>query len=336
MNKWYNTPGNQSDVVISTRVRLARNIEEYPFPSRLDREGMAKVNELVKCAVFESEEGKDFSYIDMGTLTRHQAVSLAERHLISAEFASVKEGSGLIISPDESFSIMICEEDHVRLQVMKSGLALEEAYGQADGIDSVLDDKLGYAFDERIGYMTSYPTNLGTAMRASVFLHLPALTFSSQITALANTISKLGLSINGAYGHRNQPLGDIYQVSNRITLGITEKTAIANLKSITQQLANQERNAAAREIKNPALEDKIYRAMGILQSARLIRYDEFMELISFVRLGISCGLIDIPVEKINALIIEMQPATISASYDNIDTITARDAKRAEIVREVFA
>ena len=327
--------GEQSDIVISTRIRLARNSADYPFPSRLDKNQKAEIAEKVKSAVFENDNGNQYNYTDMKSLNRHQAVSLAERHLISAEFASVIDGSGLILSDDESVSIMICEEDHIRLQTMQSGLNLESAYEKADALDRILEKKMNYAFDERLGYLTASPANLGTAMRASVFLHLPALTFSGQIPILSTTVSKLGLSISGVYGNRNHPLGEIYQVSNKITLGITEKTAITNLNSIILQLVNQERSSAEREIKNPVLEDKIYRALGILKTARLISTDEFMTLISYVRLGSSLGLCDISAQTLNRLIIETQPATITSFYDNIDSVTARDAKRAEIVREAI-
>lgn len=334
MNKWYIEKGDQGDIVLSTRIRLARNIEDFAFPCRLDTEGKNKVNELVKSAVFENE-GNGFSYIEMKDLSRIQAVSLAERHLISPEFASKKDGSALLLSEDESVSIMLCEEDHIRLQVMKSGLALEEAFDIADKLDSMLDGRLNYAFDERIGYLTQCPTNLGTAMRASVMLHLPALTRCGQMSRLANTVSKLGLTVRGAYGEGSAARGDIYQISNQVTLGITEETAIANLKSIVLQLVNQERAAAAEIIKNPAEEDKIFRALGILKNARLLSTDEFMELISVVRLGAARGLIDTELEKFNELIVDMQPATISAADPSVSGPAARDAARAARVREAL-
>ena len=335
MSKWYFEKGDQGDIVISTRIRLARNLNEYPFPSKLDTVGKDKVNSLVKSTLFESDNA-GLSYIEMKDLSRIQAVSLAERHLISPEFAVKKDGSALILSDDESVSIMLCEEDHIRLQVMKSGLALEEAYDIANKLDNVIDAKLDYAFDERIGYLTQCPTNLGTAMRASVMLHLPALTRCGQITRLSNTVSKLGLTIRGANGEGSQPRGDMYQISNQITLGITEETAIANLKSIVLQLVAQERAAAAEMIKNPAEEDKIFRALGVLRNARLLSTDEFMELISVVRLGAARGLIDVSVEKINELIVNMQPATVSAANEDATNPTARDAVRAKAVREALA
>ncbi len=334
MNKWYIDKGDQGDIVLSTRIRLARNIDEYPFPSKLDIAGKNKVNSLVKSVLFENDS-KDFSFIEMKDLSRVQAVSLAERHLISPEFASKKDGSALVLSADESVSIMLCEEDHIRLQVMKAGLALEEAFDIADKLDNMLSAKLNFAFDERIGYLTQCPTNLGTAMRASVMLHLPALTRCGQMSRLANTVSKLGLTIRGAYGEGTKPKGDIYQISNQITLGITEETAIANLKSIVIQLVAQERTAAAEIIKNPIEEDKIFRALGILKNARLLTTDEFMELASLVRLGATRGLFDVPIEKLNELIVSMQPATVNASNDNAGTPSQRDALRAKAVREAL-
>ncbi len=334
MAKWYYKKGEESDVVISTRVRLSRNIADYNFPGRLNPDEKAKINEAVKKAIL-SAGGAGFSYIEMKDLSRLQAISLAERHLISPEFASENEGSALIISEDESVSIMLNEEDHIKIQVMKSGLATSEVYSAADGIDRVLGDNLTYAFDEKLGYLTSSPTNLGTAMRASVLMHLPALAAENQIFSLANTVSKLGISITGAYGNRRQPAGDIYQVSNQITLGITEETAISNLRSIVMQIAARERTASQRELKDPATEDKIYRALGVLQNVRLINTNEFMHLISSVRLGAVNGIINIPVEKINGLITDIQPATISLSEGEISSIDARDAARAAKVRETL-
>ncbi len=335
MSKWYYEKGEKSDVVLSTRVRLARNLEDYPFPSRLDVNGIHIVNGLVKQAIFESSNN-DFHYIEMNSLSQIQAVSLAERHLISPEFAMRRDGSALMLTDDESVSIMLCEEDHIRLQVMRAGLALEEAYALADKIDTMLDSRLHYAFDDRLGYLTQCPTNLGTAMRASVMLHLPALTQSGKIAGLASTVSKLGLTIRGAYGEGSRPTGEIYQLSNQITLGITEENAIANLKSITLQLVNQERAAAAELIKQPQQEDKIFRSLGLLQTARLLNTSEFMELISAVRLGAVRGIIDIGEEKINELIVNMQPATISAAHEQAQTPEQRDAVRAREVRQALA
>ena len=331
MSKWYETSGPQGDIVLSTRVMLSRNLKDYLFPSKLDAEGKKQVAEAVKTAIFEGGN-TSLSFIEMKDLTRLQAVSLAERHAISPDFADRNEGSALLISEDESMSIMLCEEDHIKIQAAQRGLDLEKAFARCDEIDSLLDEKLNYAFDEKMGYLTSRPTELGTAMRASVLVHLPELTALGQISRLASTVSKLGISITGAYGNRVRPAGDIYRVSNCITLGINEETALANLKSIVMQLVSQERSAEEKSVKAPSQEDKIYRALGVLQNARLLSTAEFMEMISLVRLGAVNGVIDIPAEKIDSLIVEMQPATLSVKYEGPESINERDAKRADEVR----
>ena len=334
MNKWYIEKGAEGDVVLSTRIRLARNIDEFPFPSKLDGNGKRKVCTLVRDALLSGDKN-GFAYIDMTTLTPSQAVSLAERHLISPEFTTDRDGRGLLLTEDESVSIMICEEDHIRLQVMKAGLSLNEAYDIANKIDNVLDSRLHYAFDERIGYLTQCPTNLGTAMRASVMLHLPALTATGKISSIASTVSKLGLTIRGAYGEGSSARGCIYQMSNRITLGITEQAALDNLSAITLQIAAQERAAQTMLLKNPAEEDKVFRAVGILENARLLSGDEFMELISLVRMGTARGVFDFPLEKINELIVNMQPATINAAQGKNLEPAERDAIRAKSIRDVL-
>ena len=266
---------------------------------------------------------------------RSQAVSLAERHLISPEFASDRAGRGLLLTDDEAISIMLCEEDHIRLQVMMSGLALKEAYSVADKVDNLIGSKLNYAYDDRIGYLTQCPTNLGTAMRASVMLHLPALTRCGQIGKLASTVSKLGLVIRGAYGEGSSPRGDIYQLSNQITLGISEETALDNLQSITLQLVAQERAAAEKLLESPFEKDKVFRALGILQNARVLSGDEFMELASLLRMGISNKTIDFDITKLNELSFKVQPATINAIEGRELSSQDRDIVRADWVRKAF-
>ncbi len=334
MNKWYYENGNEGDIVISTRVRLARNLEDYPFPCRLTVKGKEAVCEEIKNAVL-SDDNWGFGYTQMKDFSRAQAVSLAERHLISPEFASDRAGRALLLTDDEAVSIMLCEEDHLRLQVMMAGLALKEAYSVADKIDNIISSKLNYAYDDRIGYLTQCPTNLGTAMRASVMLHLPALTRCGQIGKLASTVSKLGLVIRGAYGEGSSPKGDIYQLSNQITLGISEESALNNLQSITLQLIAQERAAAERLIENPVEEDKIFRAWGILKNARVLSGDEFMELSSLIRMGISMKSIDFDIAKLNELTTRIQPATINASEGKELNSSQRDILRAKWVREAL-
>ncbi|MBP3327320.1 MAG: protein arginine kinase [Clostridia bacterium] len=334
MNKWYIESGEQGDIVLSTRIRLARNIDEYPFPNKLTKSGKKEVCEKVR-DILLSQKYWDFSYTETSTLTKAQAVSLAERHLVSPDFATDSDGA-LVLTDDEAISIMLCEEDHIRLQVMMSGLALKEAYNVADKVDNIISSGVDYAFDERIGYLTQCPTNLGTAMRASVMLHLPALTKCGQMGKLANTVSKLGLVIRGAHGEGSSPKGAIYQLSNQITLGISEQEALDNLQSITLQLVAQERAAAKSLLENPAQVDEIWRARGILQYARMLTCDEFMELSSLIRLGARSGVFDFDLKKLNELTYNVQPATIKARENKELTASQRDVIRADAVREIFA
>ena len=269
----------------------------------------------------------------MKTLTQAQIVSLAEKHVISPEFASSADGRALLLSDSENISIMLNEEDHIRLQVMMPGLALAQAYEIADRLDDEINEKVRFAFDERLGYLTQCPTNLGTGMRASVMLHLPALTATRRMGTLASTVSKLGLTIRGAYGEGSAPMGDLYQLSNQVTLGISEKAAIENLKTIVLQLAAQERAARTEFVKSVESEDAIHRAYGILKSARLLDTKEFMELISKVRLGAVSGVLHVDRKVIDELMVSMQPATINAQVGKTLTARERDMERAKMVRE---
>ena len=329
--KWYLGTGAQNDVVISTSIHIARNIKQFPFPGRLSLRDKLKVNDVVKIAS-DTIEGYNFNFYEMKTLSQSEVVSLAERHLVSPEFASSSDGRALLLTDDEAVSIMLNEEDHIRLQVMYAGFSLDEAFKTADNIDNKLGAKLDFAFDERLGYLTQDPTALGTGMKASVVLHLPALVASSQITKLITTVSKLGLSLRGSYGEGAAAKGDLFRLSNTITLGISERAAIENLKSISLQIAAQERAAREEIFKAPVTEDRIFRAYGVLKYARLIDTNEFMELMSLVRLGAVKGLISMDCAKIEALMIQMQPATISLAVDRPLDRIQRDMLRAELVR----
>ncbi|MGN0467140.1 MAG: protein arginine kinase [Acutalibacteraceae bacterium] len=332
--KWYTNTGKDSDVVLSTRIRLARNLKDYPFPARLDAEEKKKVNELVR-DVLVTDSDKDLHYLEMKDLPSYQAVSLAEKHLISPEFASDSTGRALILSDEEDVSVMLCEEDHVRIQVIYPGLCLEDAYKKACEIDDKLDSSLEIAFDDRIGYLTQCPTNLGTGMRASVMLHLPALRASSMVSRLASMVSKLGLTLRGAYGEGSEPVGDIYQLSNQVTLGISEEAAIKNLQSITAQIVQQEQQARQALLKDNSVIDKIYRAYGLLKSAHMLSCNEFTSLVSLVRLGAAEGLLDVKLDTLSRLLIEMQPATLNTMSGKANSAAERDLLRAQKVREAL-
>ncbi|MBQ2971169.1 MAG: protein arginine kinase [Ruminococcus sp.] len=320
-----------SEVAVSTRIRLARNLEDFPFPTRLsekDKKALCdKVSEVAKSIM-------DFDRIDMENLTKTQAVSLVEQHLISPEFISSPVGKTLLLSKDREVSVMLNEEDHIRLQVIKSGLCLSEAFALADEIDTKLSEKLKFAFSEKLGYLTQCPTNLGTGMRASVMLHLPALQKSRALGRISSNLSKLGLTIRGIYGESTEPAGALYQLSNQVSLGISEKSAIDNLKNITTELVTQEVKARDRILSDIEVVDTVSRSLGILKTARLINHSEAMNLLSNIRLGVAHKLIDsLSTDSIDRLICEIQPASILERYGDDITVRERDIKRADFLRE---
>lgn len=324
-----------SEVVISTRVRLARNLKDYPFPCKLGKQGKEKVIESVRDALINGNSAiaSDFKYIKMTELDPRQSVSLVEKRLVSPEFISEGEGRALLLNGDESLSLMLNEEDHIRLQVIKKGLALEEAYDIADKLDTLLDERLDFAFDSKLGYLTQCPTNLGTGMRASVMLHLPALEKSKAVARIGGNLSKLGLTIRGAHGEGTEPKGALYQLSNQVTLGISEKAAIENLKNITLQLAAQEEQARLRLCSSIEIQDAISRSLGILRSALVISHDEALKLLSNVRLGILSGQIsDVTIEQTDELMTAVEPATLSVSLGKSLSPHDRDIERAKLLR----
>lgn len=333
---WYKNKGPEGDIVLSTRIRLARNIKQFPFPARLDTEGREKVNELVVRALNESEdETLKLKHIDMTSLSAAETVSLAEKHLISAEFASDTTGRELLLSEDEDISIMLCEEDHIRIQVLYPGLCLEDAFATAEKFDKALQNKLNFAFDEKLGYLTQCPTSLGTALRASVMLHLPALSKKGAMGRLSTTVAKLGLTLRGVYTDGRENTGDIYQLSNQVTLGISEEAAIKNLASIAAQIISQEKAARAELVKDDDYIDCIYRAHGILKSAYKLSMKEFIALSSIVRVGDSEGVLPFDTQKLTTFTIELQSATMNVANGKILSRKERDILRAETVRNSF-
>lgn len=332
--KWYRLSGAEGDVVVSTRIRLARNLSGTPFPAGMTGRQKQEIIRTVDRALEESGEAGDFRQIEMGELPLRSALSLAERHLISPEFARVGDGGALLLNGDESAALMLNEEDHLRLQIMRPGLDLHGAFREADRLDTLLDNRLHFAFDSRLGYLTQCPTNLGTGMRASLMLHLPALQERGAIQQLAVTVSKLGLTIRGLYGEGSKPQGALYQLSNQVTLGISEQEAIDNLAGIAAQILREERTGREQWGQNPRFEDMVWRSLGLLRTARLLTGDEFMTLISNLRLGIAMGTLpDLSLETADALIGDVQPATLMSEGGRDMESAERDALRARIVRE---
>ena len=323
-----------SEAVVSTRIRLARNLKEYPFPIRLcadkAREIVDKVGEALKDSAIK------FHRIDLDQIPDTIRVAMIERHLVSPDFISEQDGRAVYLSDDNTVSIMVNEEDHIRLQVIRDGLELKEAFALADKIDNILSKKLNFAFHERLGYLTQCPTNLGTGMRASVMLHLPALEMTGVVNRIGANLSKLGLTMRGLYGESSKPAGAFFQLSNQVTLGISEKAAIDNLQNITTQLIAQEMRARETLLSDIEIEDRIHRALGTLKTALLMDHSEAMKLLSLVRLGVSEKKLEtLSTDSIDRLMTEIQPASIMTRYGDDMSPRDRDIKRAELLRERF-
>ena len=275
MDKWYIAQGKNSDVVLSSRICLARNLEDAPFPSRMSGDLRRTVSRKIFAALKNSELAGDLNLLDMSQMKDAEAQALVEKHLITSQFVNGRENGALILSNDETVSIMLCEEDHIRLQVMRSGQDLMEAYREADKIDDVLLKRLKIAFDDKLGFLTSSPTDLGTGLKASVLLHIPAIVARGQVGRLSAMVNKLGLSMKPVYSDKDA----FYYLSNQITMGITEKSAVENLSAICDQIVKQER-AAREDLKDlDAFEDRVYRAFGTLKMARKLTSSEFLSLI---------------------------------------------------------
>ncbi len=334
MSSWYTTHAPEDDIAVSTRIRLARNLSGLPFPARMTPEQRRELNLKVKNAVLQSNTpfAKSLKYIDMADVPQTEIAAMVERHIISPEFAEENADRAIIISADESISIMIGEEDHVRIQVILGGLQLEKAYDTAEQLDSLLYNELHFAFDRSLGFLTECPTNLGTGLRASVMLHLPVTESNGEISSIAETVGKIGFTVRGMYGEGSKASASMYQVSNQITLGISEKNAIDNLKIITAQLIDKERKAR-NGLNKIKLEDMCFRALGTLQNSRILSSKEMMDLLSRIKLGISMGIIKTDVLPIK-LFIEGQPNMLMKKYGQLEP-EERDIYRAAFIRDAL-
>ena len=332
-------PMQEMDVAISSRVRLARNLKAYPFSTRMTRAQGAEILEKVKKAIFSDNDpgfSGGFTYYGMNTMKPLDRQLLVEKHLISPEFAEGQAERAAIISRDERVSILVNEEDHLRIQCIYPGMQFTEAWRRCDELDTRLDAKLGFAFNKINGYLTCCPTNVGTGIRASVMLHLPALSMTGYIKSILETCSKIGVAVRGAYGENSEASGNMFQISNQVTLGQTEDEIIAGISNITSQISNQERMLRNELYKqNPQrFEDRIFRSLGVLQNARIMSSEESQKLLSDVRLGVIMGLIQhIDLKKINDLMLMIQPAYLQKLAGAELRPEERDQRRAELLRK---
>jgi protein arginine kinase len=334
--QWLKGTGAFSNIVMSSRIRLARNLADKPFPNKARKKDLNDILAVVREAADQIEFFKKSIFLKINELDNVDKQFLIERHLMSHDHAANPEGKALIVSEEEVLSVMINEEDHLRLQVMQSGFNLDETWKIADTIDDALSQKLGFAYSLHWGYLTACPTNTGTAMRGSVMLHLPALVMTKQINKVLTAISKLNFASRGFYGEGTQASGNFYQISNQVSMGHTELDVLQNINGLIRQVVEQEEQARqALLVQNrPMLEDKIFRSYGILKNAHIISSQETVELLSMVRLGVDLEIIkDVNRNAINELFIMIQPAHLQKIEGKKLSASERDTKRASLIRE---
>lgn len=328
--EWLRGNGPESDIVISSRIRLARNLSSYPYTNRASTHQKAEIENTLRDRLIKVELAPPLEYLMIASLSPIDRQLLVERQLISRELANTDGPRGVAVCPRETVSIMINEEDHLRLQVMRSGFALDEAWQDIDRIDDQIEERVSYAFSEEFGYLTACPTNVGTGMRSSVMLHLPALVLTKQIEKVFRALQKINLAVRGLYGEGSRASGDFYQISNQVTLGKSEATILTEIREVIPQIISYERQARStltRESRQ-ALHDKVLRAFGTLQSAVMMTSEETMDLLSSVRLGVNLGLIEeISIPTVNELFIQTQPAHLQklmgAALDGEERNSAR-------------
>ena len=329
--------GPESDIVISSRVRLARNLQTVPFPHLLDENSGQESWQQIVEAWEKSSLKEEMQLIRFSELPVLDRQILVEKHLISPDHAkSDKFYHGLLVDGDGSLSIMINEEDHLRIQGLLPGLQMEECYQKVQEVDDELEKNLNFAFDEHRGYLTACPTNVGTGMRASVMLHLPAIVITGQLNALIHYIGQLGLTVRGIYGEGSEAMGNFFQVSNQITLGQTEGDIIGNLSAVARQIIQQEQmlRKNLKTYMGIRLEDRVCRAFGTLTNARVIASSEALSQLSEVRLGVNMGIIEgIRPYALNELVVAISPAHLQKRAGREMDPTSRDVHRAEVIKE---
>ena len=344
-SEWLRGGGPVSDIVMSSRIRLARNLEKFPFATRATKASQAEVLKAVKDVLDRTITLKKPLFLEMGDLDEVNRQFLVERHLVSREHIVHPDHKGVAIGQGEVVSVMVNEEDHLRIQVMQSGLNLRDAWSLIDTLDDELSEALPYAYSTDWGYLTCCPTNTGTGMRASVMAHLPSLVITKQINKVLHTITKLGLTARGLYGEGTEASGNFFQISNQVSLGRSEDEIIENIERILKEVIHQEQ--AAREAlmtgNRVQLEDRIWRAFGLLKHAKTMSSTEALDLLSAVRLGVDLGLMSpnggsaasrngLDRTTVNELFIFSQPAHLQKLEGKVLTAKERDTKRAQLIR----
>jgi protein arginine kinase len=333
--EWLRGAGPEADIVISSRVRLARNLADFPFINRATPQDLARIEKILREQLPRIAPENELLYVEMPNLDKVDRQLLVERHLVSREHAEGQPGRAAVIDGREKFSLMINEEDHLRMQAMQSGLELNSVWELVNRIDDLIEENVAYAFHDQFGYLTACPTNVGTGMRVSVMLHLPALVITRQIDKVFRSLQKVNLAVRGLYGEGSQALGDFYQISNQISLGRTESDLIRQVSDIVPVIVDYERQARDFLIKesHESLHDRVSRAYGILRTAQTISSEETMHLLSSVRMGVNLGLIrDLSIPTINELFLRTQPAHLQKLIGGEMEAMDRNIERARYLR----
>jgi len=338
MDKWYNSYDTDNNIVISSRIRLARNIKKYPFSSKLSEQKALELIDDVKKSIKDSRTsfGDSFEFINIKEKSDVEKYSLIENHSVSPELVNKDTPVSVLIKDDETVSIMINEEDHIRIQTVLPGYNIEKAWDLADKIDDLIEESVEYAFDEDYGYLTSCITNIGTGMRASFMIHIPLIEMCGQVRNISQAINKFGMTLRGIYGEGSESLGSIYQISNQVTLGKSEKEIIEALKNVTNQIIEQENNLRNEMIREHKIdfEDKIFRSYGVLTNCRKISSKEAMQLLSDLRLGFMMGILNSKNEKVNiySIMMNIQPGNLVKYMGKNGSPEERDIQRAKYIR----
>ncbi|MCY3023200.1 MAG: protein arginine kinase [Planctomycetota bacterium] len=333
--EWLRGTGPEAEIVISSRVRLARNIRGFRFITKMDTAERAACEELVQRQILDAKVAQPLLYVPLHKADPMDRKVLVERHLISKEHEDAQHQRGVAIGANEAVAVMVNEEDHIRLQVLQSGFQLQEAWRICTRIDDALEQRLDYAFSPQLGYLTACPTNVGTGLRVSVMLHLPALVLTRHIEKVFQAVAKINLAVRGLYGEGTEASGHFYQISNQVSLGRSEEEIVKNVEHVIPTIVRYEHNARqtllAKDRKR--LEDRVWRAYGMLKYAQLLPSDEAMMLLSALRMGVHLGLLkDVSLRTVNELFILIQPAHLQKLTGRALEPMERDVKRAEFVR----
>ncbi|MBM4046230.1 MAG: protein arginine kinase [Planctomycetes bacterium] len=333
--EWLRGTGPESDIVISTRVRLARNVAHFPFLTRVKPEQKQEIEAYLRERVMRVGIDENLLYVNLADTEPVDRLFLVERHLISREHADGDGQRGVAFGRNEVVSLMVNEEDHLRIQVLRSGLELRETWERINHVDDLLATQVNYAFSSRFGYLTACPTNAGTGLRASVMLHLPALSMARQIEKVFNAVGRLNLVVRGLYGEGTQASGDLYQISNQVTLGKSETDILKTIESVIPRITSYERMARKHlvEENRAQIEDRVWRSYGMLRTARTISSEETLHLLSQVRMGVNLGLIDnVKMKTVNELFILTLPAHLQKMQGRELDPDERNVVRASFVR----